>query len=92
MKKICNEDDKVDVYIKGGYPEEADISNKEYVLLLADNTKYYYTAKRGQTKAKDLRVMLRYFCSNDSVIMIKDVKYCEECYKKLKNVPNLSLI
>jgi len=92
MSGMKNEDDIVQVYLAGGSIEEADISNMDFIVLNSDNSKFFYLPKRGQNKAKDLKIILRDYCQNNSVISLKGVKYCEECYKKLKDVPRISII
>jgi hypothetical protein len=92
MKSLDNEDNLVEVFMTGGFVEEADISEQYYITLLSDNSKYYYNAKKGDYKAKDLKVILRRYCSNDPIITARGANYCEGCYKKLKNVPKYSVI
>jgi hypothetical protein len=92
MSSLGNEDDAVQVYLSGGCIEEADISNDDYITLNSDNSRFYYSPKRGQNRAKDLKVILREYCQHISVIYHGETKYCEECYKKLKDVPRISLI
>jgi hypothetical protein len=93
MSSINNEDDTIQVYMAGGCIEEADITNIDYISLNSDNSKFYYNPKRGQNRAKDLKVILREFCKNNCIVEFGNLKYCEECYKKLKyDVPRISLI
>ena len=92
MESISNEDDIVQVYLSGGSIEDADITNIDYILLDSDNSKFYYSPKRGQNKAKDLKVILKDYCKNKAVIYFSGTKFCEECYKKLKDVPRISLV
>ncbi len=92
MKSINNEDDRVQVYLTGGLIEDADIGNTDYIVLDSDSSKFYYDAKKGQNRAKDLKIVLRSFCQNDAVINFRNKIYCKECYEKLKDVPRISLI
>lgn len=92
MSSINNDDDIVDIYMKGGFVEEGDISNNSYIVLLSDNCKYYYADKKGQNKAKDIKVVLKRYCENNCTVGVRDIKYCEDCYKKLKNVPRLTVL
>jgi hypothetical protein len=93
MNSLENEDDKVDVYMAGGSIEEADISNIDYIVLDSDSSRFYYNPKRGQKKAKDLKIILREHCRNNSVVSFDNIKYCEDCYKKcMKDSPRISLI
>lgn len=90
MRDLGYEDDIVDVKITGGSIEEANISNEDYILLLSDDTKYFYN-QTSKNKALDLRIKLRKYCDKKSLIRYNDVNYCEECYKQLKNVLKLSI-
>lgn len=92
MSSIGNEDDIVQVYLSGGCIEDAVINNSEFVLLSSDNSCFYYVPKRGQNRAKDLKVILREYCQCNSVVSYGGINYCEECYKKLKDVPRISLV
>lgn len=93
MSSIENEDDIVQVYLAGGTIEDADISNCEFIIMNCDNSKFYYNPQKGQNKAKNLKVILRKYCQNNSVVMYNNTKYCEECYKKfIKDSPRISLI
>jgi hypothetical protein len=92
MSSLGNEDDTVQVYLSGGCVEEADISNSDYITLNSDNSRFYYVPKRGQNRAKDLKIILREYCQHTSIIHHGETNYCEECYKKLKDVPRISLI
>jgi hypothetical protein len=93
MSSLDNEDDSVQVYLAGGCIEEADISNSDYIVLLSDNSRFYYVPKRGQNRAKDLKVILREFCQHNCIINYGGTKYCEECYKnKVKDGPRISII
>ena len=93
MSSINNEDDNVQIYLAGGCIEEADISDKDFIILHSDNSKFYYNPQRGQNKARTLKIMLRKYCENKCIINYNGTKYCEECYKKnLKDVPKISLI
>jgi len=92
MASMDNEDDIVEVFMTGGSIEEADISNNGYIILVSDNCKYYYESKKGSKNAKDLKIILKRYCKNNCVVSVSDIKYCEECYKKLKNVPKISVI
>lgn len=96
MKELCNDDCTVDIIVKGGIAEEADISESEYITLLSDDSKYYYpssnnTYPKNCNKTKDVKIVLKKYCENKSVIKYNDSHYCEECYKKLKTVPKLSI-
>ncbi len=93
MAGLNNDDDNVQVYLAGGSIEEADITNLDYILLDSDNSKFYYNPKRGQRRSKDLKIILREFCQNNSIIKCNNSKYCEECYKKnIKDAPRISCI
>lgn len=93
MKSLGIEDTyTVDIQLQGGLIEEADITNEEYILLVSDNAKYMYSPKKGERKAKDLKIMFRKFCGKNSVIFTRECNYCEDCYKKLKNVPKLAVV
>lgn len=92
MASMDNDDDIVQVYMSGGLIEDADISHELYILLLSDNSKFYYNGKRGQLKAKNLKIVLRKYCQNNSCVDVRGSLYCEECYKKLGNVPRLNLV
>lgn len=92
MNSLNNEDDTVQVYLAGGLTEEADISNEYYISLNSDNSRFYYNPKRGQRKSEDLKIMLRKYCQNNSIIKYDGICYCEECYKNLKDVPRISLV
>jgi len=92
MASMDNEDDNVDVYMAGGHIEEANIANSDYIILLSDNCRYYYKPVKGHPKAKDLKIILKRYCQNESIINVRDIKYCEDCYKKLKNVPRISVV
>ncbi len=92
MQSIDNEDTIVDIMFPGGCIEEGDISNKEYISLLSDDSRYFYINNRGEYKTKDMKLILRKFCKNSSVINVDDTKYCEDCYKKIKNAPRISLL
>lgn len=92
MRDIDNEETIVNICFPGGCTEEADISNDEYILLLSDDSKYYYKYERGDLKAKDLRLLLKKYCKNNGKINIDGVIYCKDCYKNIKNSPKLHLI
>lgn len=94
MTSLGYEDEEtVQVYLAGGSVEEADITNYEYIILNSDNTCFYYNVRKGQNKAKDLKIMLREFCKNDALIKFGETRYCEDCYRKtLKDAPRISLI
>jgi len=92
MSSLGNEDDIVQVYLSGGSIEEADISNSDFVTLNSDNSRFYYVPKRGQNRAKDLKIILKEYCQSNSMIYYAGFKYCEECYKKMKDVPRISLV
>jgi hypothetical protein len=92
MTSINNDDDTAQVYLAGGSIEDADITNTDFIVLNSDNSRFYYNPKRGQNRAKDLKIILREFCKSNCVIGYNGTKYCEECYKKLKDVPRISLI
>lgn len=92
MKSVKNQDNTVDVYVSKGCIEEGDISDKTCITLTSDDCNFYYTPKRGENKAKNLRILLRNYCSKKCDIIVEDVKYCKECYEKLKNAPIFSLI
>jgi hypothetical protein len=93
MKEISNEDNIVDVFC-GGSSERAKIT-KNYILILSDSSKYYYTdhkSNEGNYKARNLKLLLKKYCDGISVIKYNEVQYCEECYKKTKTLPKISLI
>jgi hypothetical protein len=92
MQKQNNEDDIVEVMFAGGAIEEADITNREYISLVADDERFYYNPDRGDRKAKELRIIAKDYCKNESCVIYNDTRYCEDCYKKLKGVPKISLI
>ena len=96
MKQLNNEDELIEVITKetvGGLVEEADMSEVDYIKLLSDDARYYYSSsERGQKRAKDLKVVLRKYCPNNAVIRARGGVYCEDCYKILKNVPKVSVI
>ncbi len=92
MSNLNNEDDIVQVYLAGGSIEEADITNTDFIVLNSDNSRFYYAPKRGQNKAKDLKIILREFCQYNCIVSYDNTKYCEECYKKIKDVPRISCI
>jgi hypothetical protein len=92
MSSFNNEDDIVQVYLAGGSTEEADISNMDFITLSSDGSKFFYNPKKGQNRAKDLKVILRQYCQNSGVIGFNSTKFCRECYEKLKDVPRISLI
>jgi hypothetical protein len=92
MLSIGNDDDMVEVCLAGGCIEKADISNSDYITLNSDSSRFYYYPERGQNKTKDLKVLLVQYCQNGCVVSFNGTKYCEECYKKLKDVPRISLV
>jgi hypothetical protein len=92
MSSIGNEDDEVQVYLSGGSIEDADITNTDCIILKSDNSKFYYSPERGQNKAKNLKIILREYCQHNCLVNYDGMKYCEECYKKLNDVPRISLI
>lgn len=92
LASMDNEDDIIQVYLSGGSIEDANITNIDYILLDSDNSKFYYNPKRGQNKAKDLKVILNDHCKNKATVCFSGTKYCEDCYKKLKDVPRISLV
>ena len=92
MNNMGNEDDLVNVYMVGGLVEEADLSDHKCVTILSDDYKYYYKPTRGQPKAKNIKIILKRYCQDNSIITIDGTKYCEECYKKIKGVPKISVL
>lgn len=93
MLGLQNEDTRVDVYMAGGLIEEADISNEDFIVLLSDSCRYYYyPPSKSDKNARDLKIILKKHCPNNCVVSVRSIKYCEECYKKLKNVPRLSVL
>lgn len=92
MTSLGNDDDIVDVRFAGGSMEKADISNSDFILLISDNSRFFYNAKKGQKRASGLKIELVNYCQNDAVVKFNNVCYCEECYKKLKDVPRISLV
>ena len=82
----------IDVYMPGGLIEEANIFHPNYIMLMSDSCKYYYAPKTGDRKAKDLKIILRKHCTGTGVVEYNEMKYCEECYKKIKNVPRISVL
>lgn len=95
MKKLGYEDtDKVDVYLPGGAIEEGSIDEESFIELSLDETRYYYEAKKGEEKAKTLRIVLTEECNNSAIVSVKDENYCYDCYvKKAKKIgyPHLKL-
>ncbi len=93
MNSLNNDDDTVQVYLVGGSIEEADITNTDYIVLNSDNSRFYYIPKRGQNRAKDLKIILRDFCQHNCTVSYGGTKYCEECYRKnLKDAPRISCL
>lgn len=92
MESVKNEDDTVDVYVSKGCIEEGNISDKRCITLTTDDSNFYYKPKRGESNAKNLRILLRNYCNKKCEIIIENVKYCKECYEKIKNVPKFSLL
>jgi len=93
MSNIGNEDNRVQIYLAGGYIEDADISNVDFIVLDSDNSRFYYTPQKGQNKAKDLKVILREYCQQPCLVNFNGLKYCEECYKnKIKDAPRISCL
>jgi hypothetical protein len=93
MQSMQNEDDIVQVYLSGGSIEDANITNSDYLILDSDNSKFYYNPRRGQNKAKDLKVILNDHCKNKAIVCFSGTKYCEDCYRtKIKDAPRISLI
>lgn len=82
----------VQVYLNGGSIEDADISNEDYIMLVSDDSQFYYKPVKGAYKANSLKVILNDYCKHSAIINYNDSNYCEECYKKLKGVPKVSLI
>jgi len=92
MKSINNEDDLVDVFMSKGFTEEADLSDHSCVTILSDNYQFFYSPKRGQANAKNIKIILKNYCKNNSVIKIEDTHYCEDCFRKIKGVPKISIV
>lgn len=92
MGKNNNEDTIVEVIFPGGAVEEADISDPDYIFLLSDNTRFYYNGPKGERKSKELKIISRDHCKNESCVIFNDTRYCEECYRKIKNAPKLKLV
>lgn len=90
--------DNVDVYFPGGLIEEGNISHENYIELTIDNTRFYYIPDRKQKNAKNLKIILKEYCTNEPFIYFKDTDtyYCRECYEKYGkkdayNFPHLNL-
>jgi hypothetical protein len=79
---------KFDVCQPGGFIDEGDISDPEYIQLQSDNSVYYYTSKRGSLKAKDLKIKFISYCTGTPVISVRGLKYCSECYTQKKFTKN----
>lgn len=96
LDKMNNKSYNLDVIIQGTVgelTEEADISNEEYIQVLSDDVKYYYNPDSKTKKhAKNLTIVLKHFCPNDADVYARGEYYCQECYKKLKNVPKYSVV
>ncbi len=91
-----DDEEQIEVTTKdttGNLTEEANISDKQFIKVLSDDTEYYYDSNdKTKKKVQSLKVVLKKFCQNDAVVNARGGKYCEECYKKLSNVPKLSVI
>ncbi len=87
-----DDEDSIQVVFPGGSVEDANISNIDYICIDSDESKFYYNFVKGQKRTNSLKVLLRSFCKNEALISFGGVKYCEECYKKMKDVPRISLI
>jgi hypothetical protein len=72
--------------------EEADITNEHYINILTDDTKYFYEKIKNEKNVCELKLVLTHFCNNKAVVNYMGVDYCEECYKKILNVPKLSIL
>jgi hypothetical protein len=93
MADAGNEDNNVDVYLAGGSIEEGDISDPDYIMLLSDNTKFYYQkSKDTKYTTKSLKVIIRKFCKNKAVVTNDNIKYCEDCHKKISGAPKLTCL
>lgn len=74
--------DNVDVCLPGGSVEEGSIIADDYIVLAADDTKYYYESHKGKEKAKTLRILLTDHCDEIGVVSVRDSVYCQDCYIK----------
>jgi len=94
LKSMNNHDDSIEVYTKGGILEEADISDEEYIELASDSCKFYYsdTKKKNQHSVKELKVKIIKYCYNNCEVNYKGLRYCEDCFKKIPNVPRIRSI
>lgn len=97
LKEFKYDDTIVEVKTKGGISEEADVSEHEYIMLMSDDTRYYYQREDGSfpkkcNRTKDLKVVLKKICTNESVIKYNNMNLCESCFKKNKQVPLLSIV
>ncbi len=80
----------VDVVLPGSsnVTEEADISNEDYIEMVADESRYYYEPEKREegTKrklsARTLKVVIDTSCLEIGKIKANGSHYCEECYKK----------
>lgn len=106
QQQLGSDDDIVQVIVKGStgdITEDADISNQHYIKLDSDDTMYYYKPRgltqeekkngtQKQKSASDIKVVFKKMCPNLAVVCARDENLCESCYKKLKNIPKLSVI
>lgn len=72
--------------------EEADITNENYITILTDDTKYFYDKIKNEKHVSELKLVLTHFCNNKPVVCYMGNNYCEDCYKKILNVPKLSIL
>lgn len=80
----------VDVVLPGSsnVTEEADITNEEYIEMVADESRYYYEPEKREEgskrklNAKNLKIVIDTSCLEIGNIKANGSHYCEECYKK----------
>jgi hypothetical protein len=94
LKYEYTEEVEVVFHGKDHIPELGDIC-EDFIKLKCDNTEFYFNPKRGQKKAKDLRIKLVDNCSGIPFISVRDDCYCRDCYaiiaKKL-NYPTVKTL
>lgn len=75
------------------YVEDASIENEEYILMDSDDSKYYYKpTKKDHKKTTGIFIVCKKYCKNRSFVRYESSLLCEECYSKLKNVPNAKIL
>ena len=87
----CGEDQEASMItvIVEGSQENGIIDNEDYIRLDSDDTKLRYTNIQDMRK---IMVLIEEFCDEPPVVKYNDKNYCECCFKKLKNVPKLTVI